>query len=49
MDRQGVDIYNNKRKHFSLDLLTPDHVHNNATGHSRCHRKHKTETQKLVL
>lgn len=49
MVKQGVNIYNNKRRHLSLDLLTPAHVHRNPNLEYKSYRKRNTIVEKMLL
>jgi transposase InsO family protein len=49
MATQAVDIYNNLRSHFSLDLRKPAEVHLNPTIVYKCYRRNKKEVKNLLI
>lgn len=49
MVKHGVNVYNYKRKHLSLKLLTPAEVHRNPVVEYKIYRKDKESIEKLLL
>lgn len=49
MVKHGVNIYNEKRKHLSLKLLTPAEVHKNPVVEYKIYHKNKESIEKLLL
>ena len=49
MVKEAVDIYNNLRPHFSLDLFTPKQVHLNQNVDYKSYRKNKKNLELLTL
>lgn len=46
--KQSVYIYNTRRKHLSLDLLTPEQVHTKPVGEYKIYKKDKSLIQKIL-
>jgi len=49
MTTQAVDIYNNLRSHFSLDLRKPADVHQNPNIKYKSYRKNKVNLPELMI
>ena len=49
MVKHGVNVYNCKRKHLSLKLLTPTDVHKNPVVEYKIYRKNKESIEKLLI
>ena len=49
MATQAVDIYNNLRSHFSLDLRKPTQVHLNPNIKYKSYRKNKLNLTELKI
>jgi len=49
MTKKAIDIYNNFRPHYSLDLFTPKHVHLNQNVDYKSYRKNKNKLELLTL
>ena len=47
--KRAVDIYNNLRPHFSLDLKTPQYVHLNQNTDYKSYRKNKNNLEFLTF
>ena len=49
MVKQAVDIYNNERIHYSLDMNTPEFAHINQTHKYKSYKKNYNEKNNIYL